>query len=408
MSVVVGHTSPAPSTPPPPVAPTGRARARAWARVGVVMATLVFSVTLAALLSYLPRADALLGAHWTYPAVLFGLLLVPVLLYRGTWGEDRRTPRLLVGTVVALSSGPSGLRVLLRDVPGTLRAVVFGLLVLALARPVDTLRPEATEESGIDLVLCLDLSGSMQAVMDNLPPDLAPLMSRTAPGVPPRRVDAAKAVIRDFISRRKTDRIGVVVFGKDAYVLAPPTLDYQLLDVLVSKMELGLIDQNATAIGDALGAAVARLRKSSAKSKAVILLTDGDNNAGRIAPTYAAELATKISTKVYTIQIGDGKKSRVYTGHSLLGEPQFVETQYPVNPELLQKLASQTGGHAYVATDASALQASFHDVLDKLEKSRFEGSVARFEELFPLVLLPAALLLAIEALLRALVLRRFP
>lgn len=408
MSTVVGHTVPPPSTRTRDISASNRARHRTFVRILVVSATLLLSLGLAALLAYLPRADALLGATWSYPAVLLGLLLVPVLLYLGTWGQDRRTPRLLVGTVSAMQSGPSGLRVLLRDVPGTLRAVVFGLLVLALARPLDTLRPSTTEESGIDLVLALDLSGSMQAVMDKLPADLVPLVGRSSPGVPPRRVDAAKAVIRDFISRRKTDRIGVVVFGKDAYVLAPPTLDYQLLDVLVSRMDLGLIDQSATAIGDAVGAAVARLRKSSAKSKAIILLTDGDNNAGRIAPAYAADLATKLSAKVYTIQIGDGGKSRVYNGHSLLGEPQFVEAQYPVNPELLEKLSSQTGGHSYVATDASALRASFHDVLDKLEKSRFEGTVARFDELFPLVLLPAALLLAIEALLRALVLRRFP
>jgi Ca-activated chloride channel family protein len=240
-----------------------------------------------------------------------------------------------------------------------------------------------------------------------VPHDLLPLMSRQSPDAPPTRLDAAKAVIRDFISRRKTDRIGVIVFGKDAFVLSPPTLDYQLLDLMVSKMELEVIDGNGTAIGDAVGTAAARLRRSSAKSKAIILLTDGDNNAGRISPEYAADLANKVSAKIFTVQIGDGSMARVYVGRRMLG-PSFQNVEFPVNPELLKKLAEKTGGSSYVATDVQALQASFHDVLNKLEKSRFEASVARYEELFPVLLLPGVLLLAIEVLLRAWSLRRFP
>jgi len=371
----------------------------------------VFFVVLLAVIGLVtvgPRLATLKSAHFMHPAVLFGLLFLPVVFWRATFGEDRRTPRLLVGSLVGLRVAPPSWRVMLRDLPGVLRTIALGLGIVALARPVDTLRPEVTEESGIDLVLALDLSGSMQAVMENIPPELLPMIVPPSPRVPPRRVDVAKAVIRDFVARRKTDRIGVVVFGKDTFVLTPPTLDYQLLDFLVSSMELGTIDGNATAIGDALGAAVARLRRSTAKSKAVILLTDGDSNAGQISPEYAANLAKKGSIRVFTIQIGDGNKARVYVGPSLLGEPRFVEREFPVNPGLLRSLAETTSGHAYVASDAQALLASFHDVLDKLEKSRFEGSISRFSELFPYFLLPAALLLAFEALLRSVVLRRFP
>jgi Ca-activated chloride channel family protein len=281
-------------------------------------------------------------------------------------------------------------------------------MVLALARPVDTTRPETTEESGIDVMLVLDLSGSMAAVMENVPDSLKPNLTVPEPGIPPRRVDIAKAVVRDFISRRKSDRIGVIVFGKSAFVLSPQTLDYQLLDQLVAKMELKIIDESGTAIGDALGAAVARLRHSSAKTKTVILLTDGENNSGAIAPLYAAELAAKVGAKVYTIQIGDGSEALVYAGRDLLGQPHFDRQNFPINPELLKDLAKKTSGTMYVASDAKALQASFHDVLDKLEKSRFEAGIARFEELFPILLLPGVLLLAIEALLRAFLLRRFP
>ena len=380
-----------------------------WRRWLILVGTLVVALTIGLLIPWLMRGSELLAARWTQRWWLLMLAALPFVLWRGTVGEDRRTPRLLVGTVSALVSGPSGWRVQLRDVPGVLRAVALGFFVVALARPINTLRPENLDESGIDLMLVLDLSGSMQAVMENVPPDLIPLMNRQMPDIPPTRLDGAKAVIRDFISRRKTDRIGVIIFGKEAFVLSPPTLDYQLLDLLVSKMDLKVIDGNGTAIGDAVGTAAARLRRSAAKSKAIILLTDGDNNAGRIAPEYAADLANKVSSKIFTIQIGDGARASVFTGFDLLRHPMFTHNlEFPVNPTLLQNLAKKTGGSAYVATDVKALQASFHDVLNKLEKSRFEASVARYEELFPVLLLPGLLLLSLEVILRAFSLRRFP
>ncbi|MCA9597988.1 MAG: VWA domain-containing protein [Myxococcales bacterium] len=356
----------------------------------------------------LARGPELMNAAWHRPWFLLGLLLVPFVFWRGTFGEDRRTPRLLLGTVAPLTRGPQGPRVWLRDAPGVLRAIGLTLAVLAMARPVNTLSPQTADEKGIDIVLVLDLSGSMQAVMDNLPPDLKKYTSRRDSRIRPTRLDAAKAVIRDFISRRKTDRIGVVVFGKEAYVLSPPTLDYHLLDALVSRMELKLIDGSATAIGDAVGVSVARLRNSHAASKAVILLTDGDNNSGAISPEYAAHLANVVGAKLFTIQIGDGDEAEVQDGFDLFGQPRYVTVPFPVNPELLKDLAQKTGGETYVATDAKALEASFHDVLDKLEKTRFEANVASFEDLYRFFLLPAVLLLALDALLRALVLRRFP
>jgi Ca-activated chloride channel homolog len=377
-------------------------------RLSRILLTLLVVLLVVAAVTLVPYGAQLRTAHYMRPWALLGLVLVPILLWRCSYGEDRRTVRVRVGTISAMTSGPRGWRVAFRDVPGALRSVAFGLLVLALARPVDTTRPETTEESGIDVMLVLDLSGSMVAVMENVPDNLKPHLSVPEPGIPPRRVDVAKAVVRDFISRRKSDRIGVIVFGKSAFVLSPQTLDYQLLDQLVGKMELKIIDESGTAIGDALGAAVARLRHSSAKSKAIILLTDGENNSGAIAPLYAAELAAKVGAKVYTIQIGDGSEALVYAGRNLLGQPHFDKQNFPINPELLKELAKKTSGTMYVASDAKALQASFHDVLDKLEKSRFEAGIARFEELFPILLLPGVLLLAIEALLRAFLLRRFP
>jgi Ca-activated chloride channel family protein len=340
--------------------------------------------------------------------MLLVLAIVPVVFWRTTLGQDARVPRLKLGLVAPLVKGPSGVRVLLRDVPGVFRSVALVLITLSLARPVSSITPDTTEDEGIDVVIVLDLSGSMEAVIENLPPDLQDLAQRKDSGLLPTRLDAAKAVIRDFISRRKTDRIGVVVFSDTAYVLSPPTLDYHLLDALVSRMSMDLIQGKGTAIGDALGTAVARLRKSHAASKAVVLLTDGDNNAGRVAPEYAAHLATVVGAKVYTVQIGSGEAVQVLAGRDLFGQPRYVPRIYPTNPELLKKIATQTGGRAYVATDASALQASLHDVLNQLEKTKFESNVASFEDLYRYLLLPGVVLIAVEALLRSLVLRRFP
>jgi Ca-activated chloride channel homolog len=360
----------------------------------------------------------LLGAGLAYPALTRGaewltvrwdnrwalalLLLVPVILFRGLYRADDRVPRVRLGTLGPFAQGPIGLRAQLRDLPTVARTVAFALLVLALARPVSLLRPQETNDSGIDIVMVLDLSGSMKACMDSDSPRPRSRAKR------PTRLDVAKVQIRDFISRRKTDRIGAVVFGKSAYVLAPPTLDYQLLDTLVSGIELDMIDSTGTAIGDALGTAVARLRRSEARSKAIVLLTDGDSNAGSVSPEYGAHLAKVMGTKVYTIQIGTGDDVDMQDGVDLFGNPHYVRAHFPVNPELLKKIADETGGSSYVANDAEALKKSMHEVLDHLEKTSFESQIASYEELFPLLLLPGTLLLGLDAFLRAFVLRRFP
>lgn len=412
-----------PSLPPPAAAPPERpaakrpprqrpARSASLRRVlrGLLLAGFtLLALLLAVAYPALARGSELLYADFQHRWYLALLVLVPALFYRSTLGEDRRLPRARLGTLQALRVGPSGLRVWLRDLPGVLRsvAVVFG--VLALARPVNTLRPDIQSEEGIDIVLVLDLSGSMQAAMDNLPPDLESFVPKRPPGIRPTRLDAARAVIRDFIAQRRTDRIGVVVFGADAYVLSPPTLDYHLLDGLVSRMELDLIDGNGTAIGDALGVAAARLRRSTARSKAVVLLTDGDNKGGKLAPDYAAHLVNTVGARLFTVQIGQGEEAQVLDRRrDLFGQPRYVSVPFPVNPTLLKQLAEKTGGSMYVATDATALRAGFHDVLNKLEKTKFESSVATYEELYRFLLLPAVLLLALDALLRSVLLRRFP
>ncbi len=373
------------------------------ARLALILVLLIVVVGAAMIYPAIKHGWGWSEVTFRHPWALLLLVVVPAVLWRGTFGEDARTPRLRVGTIVAFGKGPKGWRTWLRDLPGVLRAVAVGFIAIALAQPISLMRPDSTDELGIDIVMVLDLSGSMRAVMDNP----SARIQRKPAAVRPTRLDAAKVVIQDFISRRKTDRIGVVVFGKAAYVLSPPTLDYHLLDTLVGKMSLDLIGGSATALGDAIGVAVARLRRSDARSKAVVVLTDGDSNAGSIAPEYAAHLATVVGCRVYTIQMGNGDEVDVQDGVDLFGHPRYVRTRFPVNPELLRKISKLTGGEAYVATDAKGLEKSMHDVLDNLEKTRFEASKSSFQDLFSLILLPAVLLVALDALGRAWLFRRF-
>jgi Ca-activated chloride channel homolog len=361
-------------------------------------------------LSYplLVRGVDLLSATWQAPYYLLGLVVVPPLLYFTTLGRTSRTPKVRIGSIGVSQNVPVTFRTRLQDLPGVLRSVAVALFIVALARPVSLLRPAVSEEQGIDLIVALDLSGSMEAVMENVPEDLKVYLPDGDRGSLPTRLDAAKAVIRDFISRRKSDRIGVVVFGKTAYIVSPPTLDYQLLDALVNRMELSLIDPHGTAIGDALGVAVARLRRSNAKSKVIVLLTDGDNQGGTIAPEYAAHLANKVSAQIFPIQIGSGDVAKKLAGFDLFGQPRYQTVAYPTNPELLKKLAELTDGKMYVADDAQKLRDSLHDVLDSLEKTEFEAAHASYEDLFRFFMLPGVVLLALEALLLSTWLRRFP
>ncbi|HVK70768.1 MAG TPA: VWA domain-containing protein [Polyangium sp.] len=372
----------------------------------VLLQTLVV-LALALAWPFLSRRDAWESASFELPWLLLGLTIVPFLLWWGTAGQDQRTPRLRVGTVLPFITGPRGVRAKLRDLPGVLRAVSVALLVTAIARPISILRDERSEDKGIDIVVALDLSGSMRAILDAKPGDL-PGRITLPRGKRLTRLDTAKIVLQDFISRRKTDRIGVVVFGKSAYVLSPPTLDYHLLSELVGKMTLDVIDGSSTAIGDGLATAVARLRRSDAHSKVIVLLTDGDNKEGLVSPQYATHLATSVGAQISTIQIGNDDEVDVEDGFDPLGQPRYVRRRYPVNPELLKWIAKTTNGEAYIATDAQALAESMHAVLDKLEKTRFEASRGSFEDLFPFLLVPGVVLVGLDALLRAWLLRRFP
>jgi Ca-activated chloride channel family protein len=353
------------------------------------------------------RLEDLDAVRFAVPWALAALALVPVVLGLSIRAAEIARPTLKLPSLHALVRGPRGLRTRLEPVLPVLRAAALALGVVAFAGPELVLADRQEDERGIDIAFVLDLSGSMRAVLED-GNAVAPQPGMPRYGRRNTRLDVAKEVILDFIGRRKTDRMGVVVFGKAAYVLCPLTLDYGLLSHLVKQMELELIDGNGTAIGDALGTGVARLRKSQAKSKAVVLLTDGDSNAGSLAPEAATELAKGQGVHVYTVQIGSDDEVDVQDGTDLFGQPRYTRAHFPVNPELLRTIASATGGESFVATDRKALEDSMHAILDRLEKTSFQASAARVEELFPHLLAPALLLVLLDVLLRVLVLRRAP
>ncbi|MBI2389764.1 MAG: VWA domain-containing protein [Deltaproteobacteria bacterium] len=332
-----------------------------------------------------------LALRWDRPWWLLALLAVPLLLWAGTVGDEARVPRLLVGTVSAARRAVVGWRARLRDVPGVLRAGAVTLIVIALARPQSIAAAETDERRGIDVMVVLDLSLSMRAA------DLKPT-----------RLAAAKVVIQEFVERRQDDRLGAVVFGREAFLLSAPTFDHVRLAQLIGKMELGVVNGGGTAIGDGLATALAKLRHSQASSRVVVLLTDGDNNAGSMSPEYATGLAKQLGVKIFPIQMGNGDLVDVEAGRDFYGRPVYERVRFPVQPEVLKKIATETGGEFWISTDTEQLRSSMHAILDRLTKTRFEAASGDVVERFPLVLAPAVALVLIEALVRALVLRRFP
>jgi Ca-activated chloride channel family protein len=230
-------------------------------------------------------------------------------------------------------------------------------------------------------VVTLDLSGSMEES------DLVP-----------NRLEAAKGVIHDFVRRRPADRIGLVVFGRDAYTYVPLTLDHGTFLRMLAELHLGIIDGKGTAIGNGLGVALARLRRSEARSKVVILLTDGDNNAGNISPMQAAGYAQKMGVKIYTILAGQNESS----------DERGPRQRFPVNPKLLEQIATMTGGSPYLATDSRALAQRFQAILEDLEKSRIRDRGILYAELYPRFLWPALVVLLLEIALAVSRLRRLP
>jgi Ca-activated chloride channel homolog len=361
--------------------PTGAPVPRFRGRIPYWMLAILF---VPAALVYLVQFRSLITFRFAHPWVLAA---IPLGLGLVIWlGILRSRPAFLVHSRASeLGAQKRGLMAKLRDLPVALRLFSVALLGLALARPQTSTRDDNLELEGIDIVITLDMSGSMEER------DLQP-----------NRLEAAKAVIQDFVRRRRSDRIGLVIFGREAYTYTPLTLDHGTLLRMVADLRSGIVDGRGTAIGNGLGVALARLRKSDAKSKVIILLTDGDNNAGNISPTQAATFAQKLGVKIYTILAG-ARDSAAEEDDSGGGR-----TRYPVNPKLLEEIASMTGGSPYLATDTSALVKRFQAILEDLDKSRIKDRGVLWAELYPSFLWPAFVALVLEMMLRLGRLRRLP
>lgn len=263
-------------------------------------------------------------------------------------------------------------------VPFALRALAFALVIFALARPQSSSSQTRRTSEGIDIMIALDVSQSM-------------MIEDVSEG-DKNRLDAAKETVHKFIEGRKDDRIGFLVFSGEAVTLCPPTLDY---DFLHSAVDMAQVNQlkDGTAIGDGLATSVNRLKESSAKSRIVILVTDGDNNMGAIAPLTAGDIAAGYGIKVYTIALGSQGVVRVPTTN-VFGQKVYANIVSTMNPTLLSKIADTTGGKFYRAADDGALQRIFGEI-NKLERSKVEKKdrVLWDEHYQPFLLLALALFL---------------
>lgn len=285
-----------------------------------------------------------------YPKLLyFEFLLIPILLiylYRELRG---RKPYLSLSTVAPFKVKQSLLKNILRHIPFLLRMVTVALLVLAIARPRSSSTIQKSNAEGIDIVLALDVSTSMLA--RDFTPD---------------RIEAAKSIAIEFISQRPSDRMGVVVFAGESYTQSPLTTDRATLINLVKEIECGLID-DGTAIGNGLANAVARLKDSQAESRVVILLTDGVNNSGEIAPEMAIEIAKTYGIRVYTIGVG-AMGTAPYPVMTPFGV-RVTDVQVEIDEPLLKEIATQTGGTYFRATDNTKLMQIYSEI-NQMEKVR--------------------------------------
>ena len=271
-----------------------------------------------------------------------------------------------------------------------LRFVVLALLIVTLARPQLSQSREHKLAKGIDILLVLDISESMRA--------------EDFEGV--NRIQTAKLVINDFLAHRENDRIGLVVFAGESFTLCPLTLDYPVLAELLSDVKLGQLE-DGTAIGDALATATHRLRASKSKTKIVILLTDGENNAGNIDPGTAASLAQSFGIKVYTIGMGKEGGARIPYADTTFGK-RYREVLTYLDENTLKLIANTTGGSYFRATDLQSLKRIYTEI-DRFEKTKFEvaNAIVR-KELAGYFLIPTMLLLGIEILLSNTILRKIP
>jgi Ca-activated chloride channel family protein len=330
--------------------------------------------------------------RFAYPWLLLLLLILPVL----AWLKGRTGRRAafvyssisLVRNIVGITRSSVG-ALLLR-----MRWLALALFIVALARPQIGQGQAKIKASGIDIVIVLDVSGSMASEDFELK------------GQPASRLAIAKDVIDKFVQKRVNDRIGLVAFGGKAYIAAPMTLDHEFLLQNLERLNLGTIE-DGTAIGSGLSAALNRLRELQAKSKVVILMTDGQNNAGKVPPLTAAEAAQALNVRVYTIGVGTRGMARVpYV--NVFGQKAYMEQKVDIDEETLTEIAKKTTGKYFRAENTTGMR-KIYDEIDSLEKTEAEvKKFERYKELFDWFVMAGFSLLLLEVILGNTVWRKLP
>ena len=315
------------------------------------------------------------GITFQSPWLLFLLLLIPVYVAWYIWRRKTTKATLQMSTLDTLGGAGATWRTRLRLLPLLLRLMALGLVIVVLARPQSTSSYSNHNTEGIDIVMALDISGSM-----------------LAQDFKPNRLEAAKDVAEKFIAGRADDNIGLVIFAGESFTQCPLTTDHAVLTNLFADVKTGMLE-DGTAIGMGLATAVSRIKDSKAKSKVVILLTDGENNRGAISPEKAAELASTFGVRVYTIGVGS-RGTAPFPVQTVFGT-QLQDMEVRIDEDLLRKVAESTGGKYFRATDKKSL-VSIYEEIDKMEKTIMEVRhyTKRTEEYWPLALAALALLLA--------------
>ena len=321
--------------------------------------------------------------------VLF--ILIPSVVFYQWRGLGRS--RVRFSTLNNLKKLKKSTSITLRYILLVLRCLAISLLVVALARPQSGTKASEVLTEGIDIILCLDTSGSMQAL------DFKWGNERQ------NRLQVVKKVVSDFIKGRKNDRIGMVVFGEEAFTQCPLTLDYGVLLSFLDQVEIGMAG-DSTAIGSALGTCVKRLKELKSKSKVIILLTDGRNNAGSVSPETAAEIAKTFTIKTYTIGVGtEGEVP--FLVDTIFGK-KYVYQRVDLDEDTLEEIARITGGKYFKATDTKALE-EIYDQIDTLEKTKVEvKEYMEYEELFGWFLFPGLACTLLEIILAHTRFRKIP
>ena len=312
------------------------------------------------------------------------LLLLPALVWYRRW---RHRPTTLASSALfPLADLPPSLTLRLRALVPTLKYLALVLMIVALARPQwGTERSEVLTE-GINIVLALDLSESMAA------------LDFKRRGQTVNRLEAVKGVVEDFVAGRNGDRIGMVVFGSNAYTQLPLTRDYNTIVSMLERLEIGAAGKQ-TAIGDAIGISIKRLADIESKSNIIILLTDGQSNAGELSPDTAGEIAKEKNIKIYTVGVGSRGKAPFLVRDPLFGE-RYVYQRVNIDEETLTAIAEKTGGLYFRAEDLEGLE-EIYATIDRMEKTEVKVDIfADYSELYPYLLVPAMLLMPVYIILR--------